>query len=109
MNTSMNFTRGFSRVIKFIMMMEEIQKTSSEWSLIAENIMFKLAKQDAPFSADDFYKQATSYQMPPSLIKKFVGAMFREFQAAGYVRKRRDYILSSRNGGATLPLWEKAG
>ena len=89
-------------------MMDEIIKTSSEWSLVAENIMFWLIKRGEPFSADAFYSRAVSESMPPCLIKKFSGAMFREFQAAGYIRKRNDYILSQRNGAACLPLWENA-
>ena len=89
-------------------MMDEIIKTSSEWSLVAENIMFWLIKRGEPFSADGFYSKAVSESMPPCLIKKFSGAMFREFQAAGYIRKRNDYILSQRNGAACLPLWENA-
>ena len=70
--------------------------------------MLSLAKRDEPFSADDFYKSAISFIMPPKVIKRLAGAMFKEFAAAGYIRKRSDYKLSERNGGATLPLWEGA-
>ncbi len=89
-------------------MMNEFEKTSVEWSAVAEGIMFWLIKRGEPFSADAFYSRAVSESMPPCLIKKFSGAMFREFQAAGYIRKRDDYILSQRNGAACLPLWENA-
>lgn len=90
-------------------MIDTIEKTGSEWSVTAENIMFALVKRGEPFSADGYYALAVKESMPPSLIKKFSGAMFKEFQAAGYIRKRKDYVISSRNGGAVLPLWESAG
>ena len=89
-------------------MMDEIVKTNSEWNVVAENIMFTLVQSGEPFSADAFYSKAVRESMPPSLIKKFSGAMFREFQGAGYIRKRKDYKLSERNGAAVLPLWENA-
>jgi phosphodiesterase/alkaline phosphatase D-like protein len=88
--------------------MDEIVKTNSEWNVVAENIMFALINRGEPFSADAFYSKAIGEAMPPSLIKKFSGAMFRQFQGVGYIRKRADYILSQRNGAACLPLWENA-
>ena len=84
------------------------EKTGGEWSVTAEQIMFSLVQRGEPFSADSFYSLAVKESMPPSLIKKFSGAMFREFQGAGYIRKRKDYKLSERNGAAVLPLWENA-
>lgn len=99
--------RGILGVIT-IGMIDTIEKTGSDWSVIAEQIMFWLVKSGEPFSADSFYSRAVAESMPPSMIKKFSGAMFREFQGAGYIRKRKDYILSQRNGAACLPLWENA-
>jgi len=87
-------------------MFDEIVKTNSEWAVVADNIFFALIRRGAIFSADSFYEMAVKESMPPSLIKKFAGSKFREFQAANYLKKRKDYTISSRNGGATLPLWE---
>jgi len=89
-------------------MMDEIMKTDGEWNVVAENIMFALINRGEPFSADGFFSLAVKASMPPSLIKKFSGAMFRQFQGAGYIRKRADYVLSQRNGAACLPLWQSA-
>ena len=89
-------------------MYDEIVKTNSEWSVVADNIMFALINRGEIFSADAFYEMAVKQSMPPSLIKKFSGSKFREFQAANYLKKRKDYRISSRNGGAVLPLWENA-
>ena len=89
-------------------MIDPTERDYSDWSVIADDIMFNLIRRGEPFSADNWFEQARSHQMPPCLIKKLSGGKFREFQAAGYIRKRTDYKLSERNGGATLPLWEKA-
>ena len=94
--------------VMIISMIDTIEKTGSDWSVIAEQIMFWLIQRGEPFSADSFYSKAVAESMPPSMIKKFSGAMFREFQSAGYIRKRADYILSKRNGAACLPLWQNA-
>lgn len=90
-------------------MIDTIEKTGSEWSVTAENIMFELIRRGEPFSADSFYTLAVKASMPASLIKKFSGAMFKSYYSAGYLKKRKDYVISSRNGGAVLPLWESAG
>ncbi len=88
--------------------MDEIMKTSGEWSVVADNIMFALINRGEIFSADAFYEMAVKQSMPPTLIKKFAGSKFREYQAANYLHKRKDYVISSRNGGAVLPLWQSA-
>ena len=89
-------------------MVNLIDRPFGEWELIADSIMFALVNRNEPVSADDFYSLAVKESMPPSLIKKYAGGKFRQYQAAGYLRKRADYKLSERNGGATLPLWERA-
>ncbi len=88
--------------------MNEIINSASEWALVAENIMFALIRKNEAFSGDSFYSMAVKESMPPSLIKKFSGAMFRQFQHAGYIKKRSDYKISRRNGGAVMPMWQKA-
>ncbi|MEI6192874.1 MAG: hypothetical protein WCS42_00935 [Verrucomicrobiota bacterium] len=82
------------------------EKTPSEWAYIGNNIMFALMEQDE-FSADDFYTGARSWAMPPATIKRLAGALFRQFQAAGYIEKSDRYRLSDRNGSAPLPIWQK--
>ena len=87
-------------------MLDTVEKSCNEWSIVADNIMFALIHHGEAFTADAFYEMAVKELMPPSLIKKFAGSKIREFQAANYLRKSKNYTISKRNGGATLPFWE---
>ena len=89
-------------------MTNETVRNEGEWATLSEDIMWDLWTLGEPFSADDYYDFAMGHKMPAHLIKKYSGGLFREFSAYGYIRKRKDYILSKRNGSATLPLWERA-
>jgi hypothetical protein len=42
--------------------------------------------------------------MPPDIIKRLAGKVFREFQAANQIKKTSKYVLSARNS-APLPIW----
>ena len=88
-------------------MTNETEHTGDDWSEIAKNIMWDLCALGEPFSADDYYERATALKMPAHTIKLYSGGLFREFKAYGFIRKRKDYILSKRNSSAILPLWER--
>ena len=82
--------------------------TLAEWEFEATKIMFKLKDELRVFTADDFYRLARAQAMPPALLKKFSGSMFRQFAAAGYIKKTDKFRLSERNGSSPLPVWEIA-
>jgi hypothetical protein len=85
------------------------ERDSAEYHRIATEIMFRLFQSENEFSADDFYRLARREAMPPDLIKRYSGSMFRQFQAAGYIEKTDRFILSERNGSTPLPVWKSSG
>lgn len=84
------------------------ERSYAEFNVIGENIMFQLKSSGEEFSADDFYAKARQEQIPPTVIKRLVGKLFREFQAAGFIKKTDRYVLSERNQSTPLPLWTSA-
>lgn len=86
-----------------------IDKNPAEWEYEATKIMFELKDSGQPFCGDDFYRKCRAVAMPADLIKKFSGAMFRRYQAAGYLRQRKgEHKLSERNNSSLLVVWESA-
>lgn len=81
------------------------ERDIAEYQRISTSIMFQLKESGEKFSADDFYSKARAESMPPELIKKFSGSLFRQYQAAGYIEKTGEYVLSNRNGSSPLPVW----
>ena len=81
------------------------ERDNSDYERIATSIIFTLKEKGTEFTADDFYRLAREEAMPPELIKRFSGSLFRRFQAAGYIEKTDRYILSERNGSTPLPVW----
>src|SRR5476651_2511863 len=86
--------------------MDDKRYTTETWKEIGQYVMDIMIQKGKPFNADDYFLEAKSNFMPSWEIKRIVGAMFRQYQAAGKIRKRSDYKLSTRNGGNTLPMWE---
>jgi hypothetical protein len=84
------------------------ENTYSECCRIADEIMFKIIRIHSEFTADTFYECARSNNMPPAIIKKLAGSVFKQFQAAGYIQKTDRYRLSQRNQSTPLPVWIKA-
>lgn len=81
----------------------------TQWSADATEIMFGIIEQSPDgFTADEFYTLARQRTLPPDVIKRFAGKLFREFQASGYIEKTDNYRLSERNGSTPLPIWRKA-
>ena len=81
----------------------------TQWSADATEIMFIIIEHYPDgFTADEFYTLARQRALPPDLIKRFAGKLFREFQASGYIEKTDKYRLSERNGSTPLPIWKKA-
>lgn len=76
------------------------------WNWKATEIMFKLVAEYRVFTADDYYALARQIQMPPAYIAKSVSALFKSFQASGYIRKTDKFRLSNRNDSSPLPEWE---
>ena len=82
------------------------EKSFNEWTWIGNQIIFALMNKEE-WTADDFYTGARSWSMPPAIIKRLAGALFRQFQAAGYIEKTDRFRLSDRNGSAPLPIWQR--
>jgi len=80
----------------------------SGWPRKANEFMFHLirTKPDG-FSADDFNSLCVGAKMPPDVIKRLSGKVFREYQAANYIKKTKAYKLSERNS-QPLPVWVSA-
>ncbi len=83
------------------------ETNTKEYEFRATEIMFKLKDEFDTFTADDFYRLARAGAMPPELIKKFSGALFKRFQAAAYIRQTGEFKLSERNGSSPLPVWQR--
>jgi hypothetical protein len=82
-------------------------KPDHGWEYGATEIMFSLKNSGGPFTADDFYRRCREICMPAQLIKKFSGAFFKRYQAAGYIRQRKgEHKLSERNNSSLLAVWE---
>lgn len=89
--------------------MSEIDdKTVKNWTHKANWFMFQLieSKPDG-FCADEFYELCRGANISPATIKSLAGKLFREFQAAGYIRKTDKFRLSRRNSSTPLPIWVK--
>ncbi len=76
------------------------------WPRRANEFMFHLinTKSDG-FTADDFNSLCVCNNFPPDVIKRLSGKLFREYQAANYIKKTSNYKLSTRNS-SPLPVWE---
>ena len=87
-------------------MFEFDQSEVESWPRKASEFMFHLiATMPNGFNADNFYDLCVGATMPPDVIRRLAGKLFREFQAAGYIVKTAQYTLSKRNGSSPLPVW----
>jgi hypothetical protein len=90
-------------------MTEFDDKELRSWAAKANWFMFQLVHNKSNgFCADDFYDSCRDAKMPPALIKRFAGKLFREFQSAKYIAKTDKFRLSRRNQSTPLPIWCKA-
>lgn len=80
-----------------------------DYKMMATTVMFQLIETKEEFTADNFYELARAAVIPPDLIKKFSGSLFKEFQASGYIKKTDRFALSERNGSTPLPIWIASG
>lgn len=86
--------------------MNVLERAEAQWQFIANEIMFELINAHKPFSKDDFYKEARSYQMPPNFMAELAGRSFNEFRNAGYIKQTGETITSMRWPTNILDLWE---
>jgi hypothetical protein len=101
--------RSCGQSIKGEIIMFEFNETEvGSWPKRANEFMFDLINRKPDgFTADDFNSMCRSYNFPPDVIKRLSGKLFKEFQAADYIRKTDKYKLSDRNS-SPLPVWESA-
>jgi hypothetical protein len=89
-------------------MFEFDQSEVESWHKKTNEFMFHLiAIKPDGFTADDFNALCVAAKLPPDVIKRQSGKLFREFQAAGYIEKTNCFVLSKRNS-SPLPRWISA-
>src|SRR5579862_4176329 len=84
-----------------------VDKSLPAWEYEMTRIFFKLKDTCETFDADTVYRESRAIGMAPQFIKKLSGALFKRFQASGYIERTGAFKLSERNGSSPLPVWRK--
>ena len=78
--------------------------THAQWREHACQVVGELGRTGNPFSADDVYLRCLGLGMPVAIIRRVIGPVLRQVQAAGQIKKL-GYVLSSRNGSSAIASW----